>query len=33
MLLDSETFDLVQHVEAVLAATAGDALGEQVKPS
>ncbi|HEY7018395.1 MAG TPA: YbdK family carboxylate-amine ligase, partial [Gaiellaceae bacterium] len=32
MLLDSETFDLVQHVEAVLAATEGHELGERVNP-
>jgi len=32
MLLDSETLDLVQHVEAVLAATAGHELEEQVNP-
>jgi carboxylate-amine ligase len=30
MLLDSETLDLVQHIEAVLAATAGHELEEQV---
>jgi carboxylate-amine ligase len=32
MLLDGETLDLVQHVEAVLAATEGDELGERVNP-
>jgi len=32
MLLDGETLDLVQHVEAVLAATAGHELEEQVNP-
>ncbi len=32
MLLDGETLDLVQHVESVLAATAGHELGEQVNP-
>ena len=32
MLLDRETLDLVQHVEAVLAATAGHELEEQVNP-
>jgi carboxylate-amine ligase len=32
MLLDSETFDLVQHVEAVLAAAEGHELEEQVNP-
>ena len=30
MLLDGETFDLVQHVETVLAAVAGDELGTRV---
>jgi carboxylate-amine ligase len=32
MLLDGETLDLVQHVEAVLAATAGHELSDQVNP-
>ena len=32
MLLDGETLDLVQHVEAVLAATAGHELEERVNP-
>ena len=32
MLLDGETLDLVQHVEAVLAASEGDELGERVNP-
>jgi carboxylate-amine ligase len=32
MLLDGETLDLVQHVEAVLAATEGHELEEQVNP-
>jgi len=32
MLLDSETLDLVQHVEAVLAAAEGHELEEQVNP-
>jgi glutamate---cysteine ligase / carboxylate-amine ligase len=32
MLLDSESFDLVQHVEAVLAAAEGHELEEQVNP-
>ncbi len=32
MLLDGETLDLVQHVEAVLAATEGHELGERVNP-
>jgi len=32
MLLDGETLDLVQHVEAVLAATEGDELGERINP-
>jgi glutamate---cysteine ligase / carboxylate-amine ligase len=32
MLLDNETFDLVQHVEAVLAAAEGHELEEQVNP-
>jgi carboxylate-amine ligase len=32
MLLDGDTLDLVQHVEAVLAATAGHELEEQVNP-
>src|SRR5437867_2997347 len=31
MLLDAETFDLVQHVETVLAAVSGDELGDQIK--
>src|SRR5215475_7352713 len=31
MLLDGETFDLVQHVETVLASTSGE-LGERVNP-
>src|SRR5881394_4489770 len=30
MLLDGETYDLVQHVETVLAAVAGDELGTRV---
>jgi carboxylate-amine ligase len=32
MLLDGETLDLVQHVEAVLAATKGDELGSSIHP-
>ncbi|MDH5333872.1 MAG: glutamate-cysteine ligase family protein, partial [Thermoleophilia bacterium] len=32
MLLDGETFDLVQHIESVLAATAGHELESQVNP-
>ncbi len=32
MLLDGETLDLVQHVEAVLAASEGDELAERVNP-
>ena len=32
MLLDGETLDLVQHIEAVLAATEGHELEEQVNP-
>jgi carboxylate-amine ligase len=32
MLLDGETLDLVQHVEAVLAATAGHELEERINP-
>ena len=32
MLLDSETLDLVQHIEAVLAATAGHELEPRVNP-
>ncbi|HYX77678.1 MAG TPA: YbdK family carboxylate-amine ligase, partial [Gaiellaceae bacterium] len=32
MLLDGDTLDLVQHVEAVLAASAGDELGQRVNP-
>src|SRR3954470_24908970 len=32
MLLDGETLDLVQHVEAVLAAAAGHELEQQVNP-
>ena len=33
MLLDSETFDLVQHVDTVLAAVAGHELEKRIKPS
>ena len=32
MLLDPETFDLVQHVETVLAATEGHELEQRVNP-
>jgi carboxylate-amine ligase len=32
MLLDSQTFDLVQHVETVLAAVSGHELEEQINP-
>ena len=32
MLLDGETLDLVQHVEAVLAATEGHELEQRVNP-
>jgi carboxylate-amine ligase len=32
MLLDGQTFDLVQHVETVLAAAEGDELAERVNP-
>ena len=33
MLLDGETFDLVQHVDTVLAAVAGHELEERINPS
>src|ERR687888_271211 len=32
MLLDSETFDLVQHIDTVLAAISGHELEPQIKP-
>src|SRR5207249_9062715 len=32
MLLDSETFDLVQHIDTVLAAIAGHELEERINP-